>query len=167
MSNRGSYKLSQEADAYHARAQSHKSHVPPIVPAKKKHGSIVRFQFGKYKGRDIQEIRFKDMNYFDWAYKTVDRFRALVDSLDAQDTPVKRTNKPVNRSEVMSGLVVAEHNPNAVMAEGWTGNGPCRAVEDYKRRLALDPVLPYLLADELHLDRSFDPTEEFRDAPPW
>jgi len=166
MSNRGSYKPSQEADAYHARSQFQKSHVPPIIPAKKKQGSIVRFEFGKYKGRDIQEIRFKDRNYFDWAYKTVDRFRELVDAMDAKEAPAKRTRVAKERPE-RAGLAQVPYNPDHVTREGWNGSGPCHTVESYRLQLADEPMTPYLHPRDMFLDPTFDPFEAIPDTIPW
>jgi hypothetical protein len=33
------------------------------------------FSFGKYRGHDIEEVRFRDPSYVKWAIETVDGFR--------------------------------------------------------------------------------------------
>lgn len=124
--------------------------------------TITRFNFGKYNGRDIEEIRFKDPNYFDWAYRTIERFRDLVDSLDPAD---KRPRRPARATAETHGLVVAAYNPDHVTAEGWSSDRPCLVIEDYKRRLRDEPLLPWLHPRHMCLDPSFDPAEKTSDIP--
>lgn len=115
-----------------------------------------RFTFGKYNGKRIDEVRFKDPQYVEWLCAKDEAFRQLV--LSIPETRRNRARMPVDASK-RGGLVKARLDPDHATSEGWRSHRPCLAIDAYKRRLKDDPCLPHLLPDEMHIDPEFDPDE--------
>jgi hypothetical protein len=116
-----------------------------------------KFKFGKYRGRDIEEIRFRDPQYCRWCAENVAGFAAIL--RDAVSAPVKQ---PKKRREGKADIVPPKAYPSPPRRE-YADNRP-------------NPVLAAIIADHalqychpLHMHMAaFEPDiYQPGDAPPY
>lgn len=110
-----------------------------------------RFTFGKYRGRDIEEIRFKDPQYCRWAADNVAGFAVILEAaVSAATKPHKRRRK--GKVDIMP--------PKAY------SRPPQREWGDYRPNPVLDAILAdYTLAFTHPRERHMAPFEPDTFAP--
>lgn len=120
----------------------------------------LRFHFGKYKGREIEEIRHRDAQYVAWAIENVSGFRAIAEeSARTWTPPKKRKGKKAKKGDLLtwkpSNSWTAKDDKPKKEWRGWTPHSP-DVVGDAIRA---DPILAYFMPCEMRMDSGFDVEE--------
>lgn len=106
------------------------------------------FSFGQYRGRDIEEIRFRDPRYIAWAVENVEGFRLTAEK--SAEKFAGKLGKP-KRSEANEDAPPSPPKPRP--AYEWHDGRPNPVLA----AITADPTLAYCLPREMHMARDWAP----------
>jgi hypothetical protein len=110
------------------------------------------FHFGKYRGRDIEEIRFRDPQYVKWAIETVEGFRLAAEK--SAEAYAGKSRKPKGKRKSQQATVKTDsrsfrHRP----AAEWRDD----RVNTVLDAITADPILAYYHPREMHMATDWTP----------
>lgn len=110
------------------------------------------FSFGQYRGRDIEEIRFRDPRYVRWCVENVEGFRLTAEK--SAEKFAGKLGKPKRPREPRESNAEAPPSPlKPRPAYEWHDGRPNPVLD----AITADPTLAYCLPREMHMARDWTP----------
>ena len=117
------------------------------------------FHFGKYRGRDIEEIRFRDPRYVIWCIENVEGFQLTAEKFAEKSGKPKRSRK-----RAKSHAEAPPNHPKPRPAYEWHDHRPNPVLE----AILADPILAYCHPREMHMATDWTPNVfATGDEPPY